>query len=153
MADQDHPARGTVAIGEVPAVDRLHAKGRKEVAAHANGADALWIATASQVHALGAQRRELGERGVAADEVRDVSRRRGQPIESDPLLHLGAELPRHHQPIGIGERQRSQQHGVDNAEDRGVGANSEGERDECDEGEARPGGEPPQGDPDVAHLY
>ena len=30
MADQDHPARGTVAIGKVSAVDGPHAKGRKK---------------------------------------------------------------------------------------------------------------------------
>ena len=40
-------------------------------------------------------------------------------------------------PVGIGPRQRPQQHGVDDAEDRGVGADAERQREDRHRGEAR----------------
>ena len=43
-----------------------------------------------------------------------------------------------HQPIGVRIRQRPQQHGVDDAEHGGVGADAERQRQDGDEGESRP---------------
>ena len=86
-------------------MDGLHTERREEIATHADGADAFRIAAAGQVDTLRAQRRELLERRIAGDEVRHVGGRRRKAVEADPLLHLGAELPRHHQSIRVGERQ------------------------------------------------
>ena len=152
MADQDDARRSGVAVGKIAAVDRLNAERRQEVAADPDGADALGIAAAGQVDALRAQGRQLLERGRAGDEIGDVAGRRRQAVEAGPPLHLGAELPRHDQPIGLRERQRPHQHRVDDAENRGVGADAEGERHERNEGEPGPERQGPQGDPDVVHL-
>ncbi len=76
----------------------------------------------------------------------------GQAVEAGPPLHFVAELPRHDQPIGIRERKRPQQRRVDDAENRGVGADAKGERHERDEGEPGPERQGPQGNPDVVHL-
>ncbi len=46
-----------------------------------------------------------------------------------------------HEAIGVPERERSQQHGVDDREDRGRRADAERERQNRDGREARPGGE------------
>ena len=40
-------------------------------------------------------------------------------------------------PVGIAERQALQQHGVDDREHRGVGADADGQREDDDEGEHR----------------
>ena len=152
MTDQDDARRRGVAVGKIAAVNRLDAERRQEIAAHPDGADALGIAAAGQVDALGAQGGQLLERGRAGDEVGDVAGRRREAVEAGPALHLVAELPRHDQPIGVRERKRPHQRRVDDAENRGVGANAEGERHERNEGEPGPERQGPQGNPDVVHL-
>jgi len=54
-----------------------------------------------------------------------------------------------HDPVGVRIGQRTQQHAVDDAEDRGVGANAEAERE--DERHRKPGHarQAAQGDADV----
>ena len=73
------------------------------------------------------------ERGVA-----DVAGRSGR-----------AALADHDEPIGIRVRQRAQQHGVEDAEDRGVRADAERQRHERDRREA---GRAPQQPRGVAHV-
>jgi hypothetical protein len=49
----------------------------------------------------------------------------------------GVGVPEHHQPLRVSERQRPEQDGVDDAEDCGVGADAQRERQERDAGEGR----------------
>ena len=57
------------------------------------------------------------------------------------------------QSIGVPVRQRVQQNGLDDAEDRGVGADSERERQDSDTGEARRRGELPDREPRIAERH
>ena len=76
-----------------------------------------------------------------AGEVQGHPRRGGQaledrlpipPVEVIGSRHVGApfaeSLPYPHQPVGIAERQGPEQHAIDEAEDRGVGADSKRQR-------------------------
>ncbi len=69
--------------------------------------------------------------------VRDVARRGGTPrFRRRPALGDADES------IGLGIRQRLQQHGVDNAQDGGGGADAERERQHGSEGESRRASQP-----------
>ena len=52
------------------------------------------------------------------------------------LVERGPPAPDHHRAIRLGPRQRPQQHGVHDAEDRGVGADAERQRQHGDGGKA-----------------
>jgi hypothetical protein len=62
---------------------------------------------------------------------------------------LEVVLPDSHQGVRISEGQWPQHHGVDHAEDRGIGADAEGQRQGGDEGEARALPERSRGVPDI----
>ena len=57
--------------------------------------------------------------------------------------------PDHRQPLGTLIRQRPEEHAVDHAEDRGVGADAEREGEHRHEREARPLPQAPEGVPEV----
>jgi hypothetical protein len=78
-------------------------------------------------------RRHAFEDGVLLAPVNEIGGRRSIERETE----MGRLFPHHHQRVGIFVGQGTQQHGVNHAEDRAVRANSEGEREHCDEGKAR----------------
>src|SRR5215472_14450177 len=53
-------------------------------------------------------------------------------------------FPQAHQPVRFGKRKRSQQHGVDDAENRAVGADPQSQREYGDERESRAFAQQPQ---------
>ena len=106
---------------------------------------------AGEVEALGPDPRQPREGGVAGAEVGDVAGRGRQRVEADALLHLGAVLPRHDEPIGAGVRQRLQQDAVDDAEDGRVAADPERQRDDRDQRKSRSARERANGGADVLH--
>ena len=57
-----------------------------------------------------------------------------------------------HEPVRLAERQRPQQHGVDDGEDRGVGADAEGQGEHGHGREARPGQEDADRVSEVSHI-
>ena len=75
----------------------------------------------------------------------------GSRVEADLLLDFGAVFPGHDEPVGVRVRQRLEQDAVDEAENRGVAADPERERQDRYRGEAWPAGKSPDGRADVLH--
>ena len=73
---------------------------------------------------------DFPQRSGAAPVVHDLAVANPGLVERRPLA------PDHHGAIWLGPRQRAEQHGVDDAEDRGVRADSQREREDGDGGEA-----------------
>ena len=122
---------------EVAAERRLDADNVEEPGSHENAAQPLGLGAAADVDGRGFDGGHGGERRVVAAPVVEV-RRRDRSVQAAFARPLLAE--RHHI-ARRGIRQRPPEHGVDDAEDRGVGADAEREGNECDE---RKGRLPPQ---------
>ena len=140
-----------VFVDERAAVICLDPQRVEEMASHANRSQALGLVDAGQIQSVGPDPREAVERAAAPDEIVDIARRPGQPIEPGALLDLRAVAPHHCQPIRLGKRQRADESGIDNTEDRDVGSDAQGERDDGDEREARALTERADGDAEVSH--
>jgi hypothetical protein len=114
--------------GEGPSEKRRHAERGEEVGAHVPRGHPLRLAIAGQVHLAIAPRRDLRQRRRAAAVVHYLSR--GDPglLERHPLA------PDHHGTAGLAPGQRLEQDGIDDAEDRGVGADAEREGEDRDRG-------------------
>ena len=101
------------------------------------------LPSASRRRTPGADERHLFER-VAA--VAPVEERR---VADVARRAVGSTIANHHQALGRCVRQRPQQDGVDDAEDRGVCADAERECHQRDRGKAR---SPPQQTGRIAHV-
>ena len=134
VADDQHRRRARlVVVGhERAAEDRLDAEDAEEVRRDHAGVDAIGLAALQQVeiHLVEFdQRLELG-RLVAVGEV-FLDRHAGVGA-ADERRRLADQ----HQPIAVGVGQRLQEHAVDDAEDRGVRADPEPERQDREQREA-----------------
>ena len=115
---------------ENPSDGRTHSEDRKRVRRDAGGCDTLRVTAAGQVDLPLAPGRHFPQSSGAAPVVHDLPRRNPGFVECRPLA------PDHHRASWIGPRQRAEQHGIDHAEDRGVRADSQGQRDYRHRGEA-----------------
>jgi hypothetical protein len=136
MAEQHHPpAAGAVLLGEeVAAEQRLDADGGEEARGDMGAADALGDAVADQVEGgatalvAGGAREDALQARLQEEELGRRHRRR---------LSLPEPAQDEQQPIGPGQRQRPQEQAVGDAEDGGVGADRQRQRDHRDGGESR----------------
>jgi hypothetical protein len=134
------PAGGRVfGGGEVAPDRRRDAEHPEEVPRHAHPADPFRLAVGHQRRTPRADERHVVERVAAVApveerQVADVAGRSGRPPLAD-----GDEA------IGIRIRQRTEQHGIEDAEDRRVRADAEGERHERDRREAGRAPQQPRG--------
>ncbi len=116
---------------ENPSDCRAHSQDRKRVRRDAGGCDALRITAAGQIDLPLAPGRHFPQSSGSAPVVHDLPCRHPGLIERRPLA------PNHHRATWIGPRQRAEQHGIDHAEDRGVRADPQSQRDYRHRGEAR----------------
>ena len=152
LADEDPPgaSRHIVRWREAAAGERAEPEHRQEIVGDAQDWHAPRIASRRrEVHLVGHQCRRGRETTGAFLDVEIIrkggglARRRGVAIR----------LPDHHQPVGVRERRPPEQHGVDHAEDGGVGADAEAEGDDAGERELRILEEGADGEPEVVqHL-
>ena len=124
----------------------VHAEDREQAGRHAHGDQHLRILAMRQPEASVAVERESLERARLARPVLEIGIRR--PVA--PALGLRIGFPYLNQAVGIGVRKRSDQRRVHRAEDRRVGANREGERQDADDGKARLAHEAADGEPQIA---
>ena len=143
--DDGLPAVGRVlGGGEVAADCRLHAEHPEEVRRDPHAADPFGFAVRDQRRDPRPDERHVLERVAALAPVEerrvaDVAGRSGR-----------AALADRDEPIGIRVRQRAEQHGVEDAEDRGVRADAERQRHERDGREAGRTPKQPRGVADVS---
>ena len=146
LADHDHAGRPwtVLVVGEIAAGDRRCGKCLEETGRRPCAADALRRIAAGEGQAARAVGAHLFEHAIAGPPV-DIARMRRRAV-LEPR-QLGApdlqELTR------VWERNRRQQHRVDDAEERGVDAGPEGQRQQGRGGDA---GEPPQQPCTVANV-
>ena len=110
----------------------------EKLGADADCTDPFGLAAPGQVDLFGSHRRKMIEGGVAVQVVDEVSRRRRQTIEPESLLDVQAEFPGHHDAIRVGIRKRPKEHGVEDAKDGGIGAETQCQRQNGERGEAGP---------------
>ena len=130
--------RPIVVRDERPPGDRPHAQDVEEVRGDPQPRDPLGFPRAGQVAAPGAVRGDPFERAVAVAIVQEV--RQIQRV----LAVVRAPQRDGDQPIGFAERQRAQEHRVDDAEDRGDGAGAERQGEDGDGREAALRSQQPQ---------
>ena len=132
---------------EDAAADRRSAERLEEVRGDGGAANPLGLAGAVRdrelVLAVGGDR---PQHPAAVPEAH--VQRVGPGDDRQPPLRLRA--PEAHEAIGIRERQRPQQHRVDDAEDRDVGADADGQREERHHGEGGARAQGPHAVADVA---
>ena len=117
---------------------------RDDFAAHA-----LRLAVAGEIEVAAREERDLVEHLLRRGE-RPVLRVRPDGLVVDAgTLALRHQHVHEHQPLGVGERQRLEQHGVDDGEDRGIGADAERERGDGDRRKCRRAAQQPQRVADV----
>ncbi len=118
---------------ERPALRRPHAEDRQEVGGDESPLDALRSVVLPQGEAFRAGvRRDARQEPALVPPVQEVA--------AGGQLEIRAHDARRHmdQPLGVAEGERPQQHGMDHAEQGGIGADAEGERDDRHRGEGRP---------------
>src|SRR5262249_40412539 len=111
---------------------RFHSEHVQVVGRHHPALQSLWLTSARQVHrySIGDRSGNLREALALLAIVQKVRRR-------DALLFVvTCPSPKPQQPLRLGERQRLQQHGVDDAEDRRIRADAQAERENRDRREA-----------------
>ena len=89
---------------------------------------------------------DRGERLVQLAELEELRRRDPELVEAHGREAAGQE----HQLLGLRVGQRAQQHAVDDREDRGVGADAQGQREDRDQGEPGRAQQAPGGVADIA---
>ena len=129
----DHREVGTAGHvllrGEAASAKGRDAERREHVRADVADRHALGLAVARQVRLAIAPGGHFGQRRRPAAVVEDFS------LGDPRLVERGPAAPDHDGAIRVAPRQRSQQDGVDDAEDRGVRADAERERQHGDGGE------------------
>ena len=132
--DDRRGARAFVVRGERAAENRRQPEDGEQIRRRADRADVLGLSAAREVVFLQAVvERHVLERAAALFPV-DVGGRRDRAVTVE--ADRGRLFPEKHEPIGFRERQRPQQHGAHDAEDRGVRADAEREDQHGDDGEA-----------------
>ena len=125
-------ARRVIRRRHEPAQRRPHAEELEIVAAHQRSVHALGVAPARH-----GERRprvvdpDVLEPALPLSPVLEVGIRDERPVAARP------RLPQHHQPVRLAVGQGREHHAVDDAEDRGVGADAERQGDHRDGGECR----------------
>src|SRR5271170_6263710 len=120
-------------LGEkCPADQRRVAQNSKQFRRYAGDVDRSRLAASRKSELMCGEAGKLGEDVILSANLGEIvvgdSRRRYS------FLRFG--LKKKYELAGIGEGQSLQQDGVDDAEDGGVGADAEGEREDSDDGEA-----------------
>ena len=129
--DQSRTIRQVLLGGERSADHRRDAKRRERVRADTSDGDAFGLLIAGEVHLTFTPRGHLLQRPAALPIVHDLAL--GDPgfVERRPLA------PDHHRAVRLGPWQGLEEHRVEDAEDRGIGANPERERQDGNRGESR----------------
>ena len=136
LADQDAAgaSRHVVRWREAAAGERAQSEHRQEIVGDAQDRNAARLAgRRREVHLVGQQCRRGGETARPFLDVEVV--RKGRGLARRRRVAIG--FPDHRQAVGVGERRAPEQHGVHHAEDGGVRADAEAERDDAGEGELR----------------
>src|SRR5262249_45991471 len=107
---------------------------REDVRRHAYPGDPFRFIAIRQTHRFFSDHRDLLEDAIRLLQISDVGIR-NWPLNEVLLLIF---RPNNHQLLGIAVRQRREQHGVDHAEDRRIGADSQRQREYNDQTEAPP---------------
>ena len=134
---QQRRAGGAGAIlvgGEQAAEGGTDAEHRQQVRRHPDRADAFRLAAAGQVVVAADGERDVGEGAGAADV--EVLRGR-EPVLGDAQARRS--VPEDDEAIGIGVGQRAEEQRAGDAEDRGVGADAERQRQDGGDGHTRRG--------------
>ena len=127
VADDHHArSRNVLVRAEQPPLRRLRAQDLEEARPHRGAEDGPGAAAAREREGTAAVHGHVLERRRSALPVVEVGRRQGED------LHAGkGGLRRHveeaHEPVRLRERERTQEHGVQDAEYRGIGADAESE--------------------------
>ena len=145
---EDHDRRSADGFffgGEVTAVQRIDADGREEVGGDGGDIHSLDVAAVAE----GAGRADQLPPGGGADRFEGLAallvvpevpgRHRRQRLRADAEID-----PEVHDPIRLAITERTQQHAVDDGEDRRRGADAESEREDGDGGETGSSSEHPQ---------
>ena len=136
-----------VPLRERPADQRLDAEERQEAMGRAQRVEALGLGESGDGDGAAVPDRDVGQRPRLLP-VRDVvGNRRVEVVDVD----AGRRLPEAHQTVGIAERQRLQEHGVDDAEDGHIRADPQGQGEHGRQREHRRTGQPAGGVAHVAH--
>ncbi len=135
--DNDASASRRIFGGQEHAADRRRrADELEEARAHRTGVDVLGSGAGRQRElAAPVGRHAVEQPRVALPVVEVCGRHREAPDPRERALWRQVEQP--HEAIRLRVRQRAQQHGVDDAEDRGVDADAEREDDDDCDGERR----------------
>ncbi len=132
--DQRRAVGVGLARSEQPALGRRDPQRGQQVVADRGAAHADRALAGHQVQLAGRERAHRGERLVQLAELEELRRRDPELVEAHGREAAGQE----HQLPGLRVRERAQQDAVDDREDRGVGADAQGQREDRDQGE--PGG-------------
>ncbi len=130
---------------EQPSKRGLRPQHRQQVGRGTDDADPLGVAAAGERVVTADRDRDLVETGVAVLDVEVLCG--GKPVLGD--VESGGTLPEDHQPIGVLVRQRAKQQRARDAEERGVGADTDGQRQNRGEREARMRHEPANRVPEI----
>ena len=123
---------------------RAGAQDSEEVARHPLGRQRDGLVDAGQVGAPSAVREESVEASGVLAELEEVRDREGLPVAP------GLERVDREEPLGVREGEPAQEHGADDREDRGVGADRQGEGRYDGGGEARAPADVAEGEAKVA---
>jgi hypothetical protein len=142
VRDQGHVADVAlvVGLGKVAPQHGRRAEQREVVVAHYRGLDPLGLVRAGQVDVDRPHGGQVADRRHFREEIVVFGLRHGH-LTPFAAQQLGPEA---HQLIRLRIRQRLEQHRVDHAEDRGVGADAQRERQHGHDGERRAPPEPAQ---------
>src|SRR5262245_25135011 len=134
ITDDDNPviARPILFIKEAATEKRFDAQNREEACRDSMTEDVQRLAGASQNERPSPMNRHFGEDSILLFQVNEVWRRKRKAQRSP----LRLRRPQLHNLIGAIVRQRSDQHGIDHAEDGGVGSDAERQRNDSHRSEA-----------------
>ncbi len=133
---QDRCCAGLFISGtESSAKDRLHAKKIEEVPGHNASPHAIRIAVAVEDERHGVEFDQSGEAVVLLAKILDFVDRKLNVIDPEFILLLAQE----DQLVAVGIRKWAQQHRLNDAENGGIGADAEGQRENGDGGETGTG--------------
>ena len=134
MRDHDHRlhgARRALLVGEQAAALRRQPERVEERAGHERADEPLRLVDAREVHALRKPQRHRLERVALLLNLLELL------VRQQPARKRRRLSEHRHETVGVRVRQRPQEHGVDDAEHGGVGADAKGERKDGDEREGR----------------
>jgi hypothetical protein len=146
VAQDHHPpaVRRVFVRSEVAAQDGAYAERPKEIRRHTHAANPLRLAVGDERGRPRSDERDLFE-AVAAIAPVEIGR-----VSDVACGSIRTAIADQGEPLRRRVRERPQQHGIHDAEDRGVGADAKRERDERDPRERRSLPEQPRRIPDIA---